>query len=68
MIDLKESAFSSVEEQRQRATCAHVWEEFVEPAWIFGYLVVEAKCPACRTYRGSGAHDATPARERKGAA
>lgn len=59
MRDMRESAFSSVPEQIERATCPHVWAVFAEPTRIFGYLVVEAQCATCRTYRGTGAHDAT---------
>ena len=66
MRDLKASVFSTVEEQVRTATCAHRWVEFAEPSRIFGYLVVEAQCAGCRTYRGNGKHDASPASVRDG--
>ena len=66
MRDLKASVFSTVAEQTAKATCAHRWTEYAEPSRIFGYLVVEAECAVCGTYRGRGEHDGSPASVRGG--
>lgn len=46
---VKESVFSTVEEQQRKATCKHEWR--ADPALLFGYMAVDAQCTKCKTWR-----------------
>lgn len=56
MLHVKESTFSTADEQRKRATCRHVpyWHP---PVLLFGYMPVYGICVLCRTRFSAPAPD-----------
>jgi hypothetical protein len=48
---IKESVFSTVAQQVERATCEHVIVEAGGPYLILGHIACDARCIKCGTHR-----------------